>query len=115
MDVLQTVLGFLGTALRAVWPGAAGAALAGFLGLSVLGSVGFFLAAGAGAYAGTWFGHRTGLLPVGRVTASRQGDLVLYAVAAFILICSGFLVFRLAMVVAAVAALVVVGWFWLTN
>lgn len=115
MDVLQTVLGVLGAALRAVWPGAAGAALAGYLGWSVLGSAGFLVAAAGGALAGTWIGNRLGLLPVRRLTATRRTDMLLYSTGAFMVVAGSYLLLQAAMIIAAIVAIAVLGLFWLSS
>lgn len=115
MDFLQTVLEVLVAAVRAVWPGFAGAAVGAYVGWTTLGFVGFIIGAAAGALAGTWIGHRMGLVHVRKLTGAESTDLLLYAAGAFLIVAGGYFLFQAAVIIGVIAAVAALGWFWLAG
>jgi hypothetical protein len=115
MDFLRAVLEVIAAAVRAVWPGVAGAAVGGYLGWKSLGFAGFVIGAAAGALAGTWVGHRMGLVPVRKLTGTQRTDLLVYAAGAFLIVAAGYFLFQVAVIVAVIAAVAALGWFWLAG
>ncbi len=115
MDYLQTLVEALARAARAVWPGAAGAAVAGYLGWSRMGAAGFLVAAAVGALAGTWIGHRAGLMPVKRVTTSQNADILVYSAGAFLVVAACYFLLQFAIIIGAIVANAALGLFWLSS
>ncbi len=112
MDFVQKVLEILAAGLRAVWPGAMGAAVVGYFGWSKIGMIGFLVGAAVGALAGTWAGNKFGFVPVRGVTGSNRTDLLLYALAAFSIVAFAYFLLQFAILLAAIAAVVVLVLFW---
>lgn len=113
MDWLQTGLEMLWGWVRAIWPGALGAAVGGYIGWSVMGFPGFLIATALGALGGTWAGSRLGLVPVRRLTGSATNDQLLYAAGAFLLIVLGFFLVQFVIVLAAIVAVAMLVMFWM--
>lgn len=115
MDLVYAFIEALATAAKSVWPGVIGAAIGGYLGLSVLGTIGFAVGAGAGALAGTWIGAKLALVPMRKMTNSEGGDQLVYALGALIIVGTGYFLLQFAMIVGAILALATLAFAWLQG
>lgn len=115
MNFLETAFELLGSLAKRLWPGVLGAAILGYLGASAAGLFGFVVGAATGALVGTFAGDRFGLAPVRATTGSRQGDILLSAAGAFILVGIGYAALQFALILAALAAILVIAAAWISG
>lgn len=115
MDLIYAFIEALATAAKTVWPGVIGAAIGGYLGLSVLGTIGFAIGAGAGALAGTWIGAKLSLVRMRKMTGSEAGDQLVYAVGALIIVGTAYFLLQFAMMIGAILALAALAFAWIQS
>jgi len=113
MDFLQTVLEYLASAARALWPGVLAATGAGYLGSSVLGFWGFVVGAGIGAMVGTWAGAQLGLTPIRRTTGNANSDMLVQSFGAFVIAGVGYMLMQVIAFVLVIVALVLAAAYFL--
>lgn len=115
MDLIYAFIEALASAAKAVWPGVIGAAIGGYLGMSMLGIIGFAVVAAVGALAGTWIGARLSLVPIRKMTGTTGGDQLLYATGAFVIVGIGYFLIQFALIVGAVLALAAIAFAWMQG
>ena len=114
LDILQSVLEFLASAARAMWPGVLAAGALGYLGYSLMGTPGFVVGSGLGAFLGTWAGAHLGLVPIRRMTGSVANDRILQAGGAFVVVGICYFLLHSAIFIVALIAVAAV-LFWLAG
>ena len=113
MDFVESIVSFLASAARAMWPGVLGAAAVGYIGYRMMGTPGFVVASGIGALAGTWVGARLGIKPIRPITGWRGNDQLLQALGAFLVVAFCYFLIQLAILIIALTVLMALAAFFM--